>query len=939
MTGIARHKFALGVGKNSLLVPHRLFLYISDRSATQEEMQNFVVEIKNDYDLFFHLNMRQDGQWPDHQRLLFKVVTHELIAEPVYQDFRNRYAAALQLEGEAVAGRMLEPANNPFINERASIFHPLERYRTFGKFYRLTKPIHKQDMGTHIPSEKWIFDMGMQPKMMMTLKGNEFEIATKTSTMYEVQNPDGDSEGEAGECQRRNNRWREQKEEWVLQHTHNRHFKHMLVFAKKLFCNPIEIRTDRGTIYLSQHTHNRKELEYRFRYECLVQGVKLYNDNKNVYPGTFDRVTEIFDNPDGLGARLLEWEATTQHDYYRVIEADGNPVAPWDTFPYQCRFPDPGAIPSPDHVEHPLDRAYPVLPNEQPVHHPGAPPPFVADDGNGPRQMHYKWKFGMPEMDRLLSNYRPEAHLVPIGEGVHKWVPDQIGCMGSNLIVNAARPFETPDYSNTMTHYGKAFQIIMVRGLAAARHRVELKARVRRRQIATQLAAIDPLDVNARLAIQQPGPYSYSIIRPPTSQNGVLVWNEQNPEELRPGNVADLVYQEYREMQRQYRTIQAAQGERGPYKYPMPRALQDRVTTALAPMRIRASEFVRVREHRQLLEERAQELFRLWQRWHPGRNPADYAPPVFVSNVAEPVVVPTFAAYNPLGGAYTAHIPELGRDALLSLQTYDSGSFFYGDSSGFFTYGTKRKADILSPIQSIVPSKLLKSIGLNNNAIQSTPSSIQPMTQLKDLDTHSSNKTTTVGHAGNPDSLFDREEPSSPPRSHLFILNGVADTPSTSHSFDIGPQSVPSQILSSSTSYDLQLLEFEQACRDRNIPTEHNPLQQLQEAVQPGPVSKPKDSLYDSQASTPTLFNRQIMSASAASAERQDLLDTRVEKERKEERQALPEERQASMEDEMDAEVDAEMDAEVDAEMDLPSGTMFTDMLNSDDVFVFSQFD
>ncbi|RPA70533.1 hypothetical protein BJ508DRAFT_337103, partial [Ascobolus immersus RN42] len=233
MTGLARHQFALGVGRNSLLVPHRLFLYISDRPATQEEMQNFVVEIKNDYDLFFHLNMRRDGQWPDHQRLLFKVVTHELIGEPVYQEFRNRYAAALQLEGEVVAGRMLEPANNPFINERASIFHPLERYRTFGEYYRLTKPTHKQDMGTHIPPEKWIFDLGMQPKMMMTLKGNEFEISTRSSTMYEIQNPDGDSEGEADECQRRNNRWRHQKEEWVLQHTHNRHFKHMLVFAKK----------------------------------------------------------------------------------------------------------------------------------------------------------------------------------------------------------------------------------------------------------------------------------------------------------------------------------------------------------------------------------------------------------------------------------------------------------------------------------------------------------------------------------------------------------------------------------------------------------------------------------------------------------------------------------------------------------------------------------
>ncbi|RPA70700.1 hypothetical protein BJ508DRAFT_336898, partial [Ascobolus immersus RN42] len=699
-----------------------------------------------------------------------------------------------------------------------------------------------------------------------------------------------------------------------------------------LFCNPIEIQTDRGTTYLSQHTHNRKELEYRFRYECLVQGVKLYNDNKNVFPGTFDRVSEIFDNPDGLGARLLEWEETTQHDYHRVIDVEGNPVAPWDTFPYQCRFPDPGAIPSPDHVDHPMDRAYPVLPNEQPVHHPGAPPPFVADDGNGPRQMHYKWKFGMPEMDRLLSNYRPEPHLVSVGEGVHKWVPDQIGCMRSNLIVNSARPYETPDYSNTMTHYGKAFQMIMVRGLAAARHRVELKARVRRRQIATQLAAIDPLDVNARLAIQQPGPYSYTIIRPPTLQNGVLVWNEQNPEELRPGNVADLVYQEYREMQRQYRAIQDAQGGRGPYKYPMPRALQDRVTTALAPLRIRASEFIRVSEHRKLLVERGEEIFRLWQRWHPGRNPAEYVAPAFVTMVAEPEVVPTFAAYVPLGGAYTAQVPELGRDALLSLQTYDAGSFFYGDSSGFFTYGTKRKADILSPIQSYGPSKVLKSIGLNNNAIQSTPTSIQPTTQ----EAHSSNNTTTtVGQAENPDSLFDRDEPPSPPRSHYYILNGIADTPSTSHSFDIGPQSVPSHILSSSTSYDLQLLEFEQSCRDRNIPTEHNPLQQLQEPVQPGPVSKPSDFLYDSQTSTPTLFNRQIMSAPAVSAERQDLPDTGVQEECQEQRQALPEERQASMEDEMED----EMGAEVDAEMDLPSGTMFTDMLNSDDVFVFSQFD
>lgn len=558
---------------------------------------------------------------------------------------------------------------------------------------------------------------------MQTPQGSEFGIATKDSGEYEMQHPDGDSEGEAEECARRDAVWVAQKARWRIEHVHSRHFMATINFSKKLFCKPLTITTSNGTTYRSAQTLDRDELFHRFQYECLVQGVKIYNDNKLRYPGTFDRVTEVFDTPGS--ERLLEWQQDVAQDYHRVIDQNGNTVAPWDTFPYLCRFSPPALMPTREHVLHPMDRPYPVQNGEQPIHHPGAPAPFVEDNGNGPRQMHYKWRFGMPEMEALLENYSPVPRLCTGPGNTLRWNPEQIGCMQSSLITNSARRFDPPNYADTLPHYGKAFSMIMVRGLAAARSRVEIKARVRRRQIAEELAAVDPLDLNAVNRITQPGPYSYSILRPEYQRaDGTMVFDRRNPQELAPGGPADMIYRQYRIMKQQFVAIQTAQGETGPFSLPMPLNMRNAITLALAPMQPRAAEFVRIREAIAGQADRAREHFAQWQRWNPGRPVNEYLTPQYLTNpIPPPQVFATLNDYIYQGGVYTAFVPDIstyGSELLTAFQSYGSQPLSR----------PKRKADMLSPTVPEAPAKIFrKAIGLSGNSIELAPNGIGPATQ------------------------------------------------------------------------------------------------------------------------------------------------------------------------------------------------------------------
>ncbi|RPA70528.1 hypothetical protein BJ508DRAFT_337108, partial [Ascobolus immersus RN42] len=265
--------------------------------------------------------------------------------------------------------------------------------------------------------------------------------------------------------------------------------------------------------------------------------------------------------------------------------------------------------------------------------------------------------------------------------------------------------------------------MVMVRGLAGARTRVEAKARVRREEIRQQLEAIPVDNVNARLAVTQPGPYTYSIQRPDIFRDGEYHWDPRNPEEFRPGGPLDTAYGEYNAMKRQFGQMQIAQGVVGNItffmpqairdrlqeqllgiSFPMPAAIRERINVARAVMEPRFREFCRIRTHIATLPARRLEHLALWQKWHPGRDIDEYVMPAFLNEPDQPRVVPTADAF--VIQNYTVKVSDIADNPpphLRALQTVQPRP-------------AKRKADVLSPIHSHVPFKSVFSNSIDPKA-------------------------------------------------------------------------------------------------------------------------------------------------------------------------------------------------------------------------------
>jgi len=127
--------------------------------------------------------------------------------------------------------------------------------------------------------------------------------------------------------------------------------------------------------------------------------------------------------------------------------------------------------------------------------------------------------------------------------------------------------------------------------------------------------------------------------------------------------------------------------------FPMPAAIRERINVALAVMEPRFREFCRIRTHIATLPARRLEHLALWQKWHPGRNIDEYVMPAFLNEPDQPRVVPTAQAF--IIQDYTVKVSDIADNPpphLRALQTVQPRP-------------AKRKANVLSPIDSHVPFK------------------------------------------------------------------------------------------------------------------------------------------------------------------------------------------------------------------------------------------